>query len=241
VISGGAGGDTLDGGGGINTISYSSSADRVRVDLLNGIASGGDAAGDTLYHFQNINGSLNADKLTGDNGDNVIYGVLGNDVMVGYGGNDTFLLIGGASLAGGPGLAVINGGAGNDVFQLFSLAPATYGDAFTAGTRVIGGSGYDTLELRNTSPVTFVSTTISGVERIVVEDGFNYTLATHNTNVAAGAIPGSRRQRPDWQQISPLRRLGRDRRHVRDVRRRRQRRAGGRSRSGSPQRRQRHG
>jgi len=186
VISGGAGGDTLNGGGGINTISYSSSADRVRVDLLNGIASGGDAAGDTLYHFQNINGSLNADKLTGDNGDNVISGVLGNDVLVGYGGNDTFSLIGGASLAGGPGLAAINGGAGNDVFQLFSLAPATYGDAFTAGTRVIGGSGYDTLELRNTSPVTFVSTTVSGVERIVVEDGFNYTLTSHNTTVAAG-------------------------------------------------------
>ena len=184
-IEGGAGADTLDGGGGVNTVSYNSSAGKVRIDLLNGIVRGGDAGGDTLHNFQNVTGSLYDDKLTGDNGDNLLDGVLGNDVLTGNGGNDTLSLLAG-TLAGGDSLAKLDGGAGNDVFQLRSLDPATYGSAFSAGSRIIGGSGYDTLVLGNTGSVTFSSSTVRQVERILVEDGFNYTLKTHDATVGAG-------------------------------------------------------
>ena len=186
TISGGAGGDFLDGGGGINTVSYQGSQQGVRVDLLNGVASGGDAAGDTLFNFQNITGSLYKDKLTGDNSANVLNGVLGDDVLVGNGGNDIFTLFGG-TITGADSQAKLNGGAGNDVFQLFSLAPDVYGSAFSPGSTIIGGGGFDTLELRNVgSSITFIASTVSGVERIVVKDGFNYGLTTHNATVAAG-------------------------------------------------------
>jgi hypothetical protein len=181
TISGGAGSDILDGGGGVNTVDYASSTARVRVDLLNGTASRGDAGGDTLLHFQNVTGTLYADRLTGDNGDNVLSGILGNDVLVGNNGNDTLMMW------GGPGLYSLNGGAGNDVFQLTSFAPGTYGDALVAGSKIIGGTGFDTMELTNiVDAVTFTASTVTGVERIVTRDGYNYTLTTHNATVAAG-------------------------------------------------------
>ena len=95
VIEGKGGGDYLDGGSGIDTVSYASSAQGVMV-WLNGAtltnAYGGDAQGDMIRNFENIVGSMWADTLSGSSAANVIDGGAGGDTMAGGAGNDTYVV-----------------------------------------------------------------------------------------------------------------------------------------------------
>lgn len=109
TLSGGAGADKLDGGNGTDTLSYAGSA-AVNVNLGTGVASGGDAAGDLIFNFENILGSSNADILTGSTGANVIDGGSGNDSIFGGEGNDR--------LIGNTGFDTLDGGLGQDTFVL---------------------------------------------------------------------------------------------------------------------------
>ena len=112
LIYAGLGSDVLDGGQGINWLSYALSTAAVQVDLTPGTTqSGGYAAGDkilaikteytdnkgtdtNLSSFQNLEGSAHNDTLRGDIKDNTIRGGAGNDTIYGGDGND--LLMGGA-------------------------------------------------------------------------------------------------------------------------------------------------
>jgi Ca2+-binding RTX toxin-like protein len=97
VIEGGAGADWLNGLGGIDTLSYASSAaGGVSVNLQSGYAAYGDAQGDTIFGFENVTGSGFADWIFGDAGVNIINGGAGDDVLMGGAGADT--LIGGAGI-----------------------------------------------------------------------------------------------------------------------------------------------
>ena len=93
-LEGGAGADQISGGDGFDTVEYSGSASAVDVNLDLGTASGGDAAGDSLFDIENLSGSSHDDTLTGDSTDNVLSGRDGDDVLAGLGGADT--LVGGA-------------------------------------------------------------------------------------------------------------------------------------------------
>lgn len=95
-IEGGLNGDFLEGGGndeGGDTVSYAHSASGVTVDLALTTAQrgGGDATGDILSGFENILGSGKADRLSGDDFDNVLTGGLGKDSLTGRLGADTFV------------------------------------------------------------------------------------------------------------------------------------------------------
>lgn len=181
IITGGGGGDTIDGGAGYDIVSYSSSPSGVSVNLLNGTASRGDAQGDRLSNIEGLYGTLYRDVLTGDNGNNIINGVLGGDTLLGNGGNDTLIMLGGA------GKVVISGGTGNDLIQLTTVDAATYGYAFRSTTEVNGGTGYDILEISNAPVMTFTGLTVRNIERLMVNDGFNYNFTSVNVTVAAGA------------------------------------------------------
>ncbi len=87
-IAGGAGNDSLDGGLGIDTVSYAGTASAVTVSLLAGQATGG-AGTDQLLGFENIIGSEFGDSLTGDGGANVLVGGAGDDLLDGQAGIDT--------------------------------------------------------------------------------------------------------------------------------------------------------
>lgn len=91
IIAGGAGADRLKGGSGGDTLSYEDSPASVRVDLSNGTATGGDAAGDRYSGFEHLLGSGHADTLSGDAGANRITGGGGADTLRGRGGADTFI------------------------------------------------------------------------------------------------------------------------------------------------------
>lgn len=126
VLEGGAGNDAIhsfggadiiDGGEGIDTALFTAGGG-VTLDLDedgNGVATIGETLSDTVFNFENINGSNNAgspnggaDNLSGNSGANVLNGQVGDDTLNGEGGDDT--------LIGGLGNDVLIGGEGADTF-----------------------------------------------------------------------------------------------------------------------------
>lgn len=115
TLSGGGGGDMLDGGLGNDWVDFGNAAGGINASLKNQGATESDLSVDSLLNFENIRGSVFGDILTGDDGDNQIFGGAGDDILGGWGGND-----------------YLDGGDGNDVFQ-------SGGGADT----LVGGNGND--------------------------------------------------------------------------------------------------
>ena len=111
LLVGGPGADMLKGGpGGGDTASYVHSPAGVTINLRAGVASGGNAEGDTLGEdIENVQGSMYDDDLTGDKEENSLWGLGGNDDLNGDRGDDT--------LSGGSGDDDLDGGAGDDVLE----------------------------------------------------------------------------------------------------------------------------
>ena len=69
----------LDGGAGVDTVSYAGALSGVTVSLAAGTASG--AGSDTLLNFENVIGSGLNDTIEGDDGDNILAGGAGTDTL----------------------------------------------------------------------------------------------------------------------------------------------------------------
>ncbi|MEL6979362.1 MAG: cadherin domain-containing protein [Pseudomonadota bacterium] len=153
-ILAGGGDETLDGGAGVDTLVYSGNGPTT-VNLANQTVSGGDATGDTISGFENVDlssslgatviGSDVANVITGSNGaSDVLDGGLGDDTVSGRNGNDT--------LTGGGGNDIIDGGTGTDI-AVFSGNRGDYAvstDGATPATFTIthlnsGADGVDTV------------------------------------------------------------------------------------------------
>jgi len=126
---GDAGADVLDGGAGDDWASYWDSDAAVNVNLATGTGRGGHAEGDVLTGIERLEGSDFADTLTGDDGDNWLWGDAGADVLDGGAGND--------GLRGDAGDDVLNGGAGDDWL-----------DGDEGADVLIGGAGDDRADYR---------------------------------------------------------------------------------------------
>ena len=105
LVMGGPGADTLDGDENSyqsaprdsDTLSYVTSRGSVTIDLSNqyssatdpsdhyATGSGGDASGDKFRGFENIQGGMGSDRLTGDQHNNVLWGGPGADTLNGGG------------------------------------------------------------------------------------------------------------------------------------------------------------
>lgn len=116
VLVADAGNDRMDGGPGADTADFSGSTVSVRVNLVDGAASG--AGSDTLVGTENavggrandlITGDRAANRLDGGSGDDTVSGGPGNDAVVGGVGNDR--------LAGNDGADVLDPGSGSNVCQ----------------------------------------------------------------------------------------------------------------------------
>lgn len=140
----GAGIDVLDGGAGLDTVSYQAASGGVSVSLLRGRGWVGDAAGDRLVSIETLIGSRWADDLTGDSRGNRLEGGAGDDTLTGNGGDDS-----------------IFGGVGTDTV-VFNHARAEY-EVTTEGTRVtvdhVGGDLGDRTDV------------LTGVEILQFADG----------------------------------------------------------------------
>ena len=141
------GGDTIDGGRGIDTVDYSASASGVRINLFDNTASGGHANGDILISIENVIGSASGDNtIIGSDIRNRLEGGDGFDVISGQGGDDTII--------GGLGRDSLSGGEGSDTFVYSSVAdsPNVFlnNDPFLLGFDTIRGfeGSRDTIDLR---------------------------------------------------------------------------------------------
>ncbi|HET9638987.1 MAG TPA: calcium-binding protein [Allosphingosinicella sp.] len=119
-LNGGLGDDLLDGGAGWDRAAYSTGATAgVTVNLnIVGVAQNTGSQGmDTLNGIEHVSGTRFNDVLTGDGGDNWIWGgsdssgVTGNDVLSAGGGNDLVEI--------GTGTHTLAGGLGIDTWSLY--------------------------------------------------------------------------------------------------------------------------
>ena len=94
AISGTEAVNVLNGLGGVDTISYYGSSQRVVLNLATGTGVSGGVT-DTLRNFENANGSAYGDTITGNSGVNVLNGLGGADILTGGGSNDTFVFAAG--------------------------------------------------------------------------------------------------------------------------------------------------
>lgn len=127
----GGGNNVIDGGEGLNTISYETAASGVHVDLSNNVATdNGNGGKDSIKNIQNIIGSAYDDVLIGDDQDNIINGGEGDDILSGMGGNN-----------------ILNGGEGNNTADYSQAASGINVDLIQSQNQVIknGFGGQDTL------------------------------------------------------------------------------------------------
>ncbi|MGO1079301.1 calcium-binding protein [Inquilinus sp. CA228] len=141
----GTGANRIDGGAGEDRIDYSGSEAGVVLDLSGGRCSGGLAEGDVLIGIEEVIGSGQDDRITGNEAGNRLLGGDGHDRMSGGGGTD--YLYGDAGndvLEGGAGDDSLHGGADNDVLMGQESQDLLYGND---GADVLdGGSDHDWLE-----------------------------------------------------------------------------------------------
>ena len=118
-LNGGLGDDILNGGAGWDRAAYSTGATAgVTVDLnIVGVAQNTGSQGfDTLTGIEHVSGTRFNDVLTGNGGDNWIWGgsdgsgVTGDDILSGGGGNDLVQV--------GTGNHIADGGLGTDTLSL---------------------------------------------------------------------------------------------------------------------------
>jgi hypothetical protein len=169
-MSGGIGADDLDGGAGDDGVSFRGAKAGVAVNLLTGVGTSGDAAGDTYLNMESFFGSEFADTVVGgavaggfygfggdDNitgtalGDRLIGG-LGNDTMNGLGGidrvyYDTSLVLVQVNLA-----TNINSGGeaqGDILSNIEEVSGSAFGDTIigkSGNERFFGNGGNDRLD-----------------------------------------------------------------------------------------------
>lgn len=157
TLQGDSGKNKLDGGLGIDFVSYSSATGSVTIDLQGGFATGA-AGSDTLVSIENAIGSSFFDTIYGSNINNVIASGDGNDKIFASLGSD-----------------VIDGGFGSDSVNYSSLIGSITLGAFGVVTKSIGGidqlnsvesivatsSSQDTINLSLATAPVALSTTVN--------------------------------------------------------------------------------
>lgn len=147
LLVGGPGGDVLDGGPDIDMASYLTAQAGVTLNLVTG-GTAGDAAGDTFFGVEHVEGSEGFNDIIEGNGEaNWLRGHGGDNTLRGMGGDDL--------LDGAKGHDILEGGDGNDTLRadidgqaIIVSAGGTEPGVLPAGGNdtLRGGNGDDTLD-----------------------------------------------------------------------------------------------
>ena len=159
TLDGGAGNDTLNGGAGADSLiggdgardvaSYLGASAGLLADLAFAFANTGEAAGDSYFGIEDLQGSALDDDLRGDSANNVVRGEGGDDLLYGRDGDDT--LYGGAGndiLVGGAGADHMDGGTGWNRISYWTSDVDLMADLqFTfVNTGIAEGDSYDQVQ-----------------------------------------------------------------------------------------------
>ncbi|WP_295401773.1 calcium-binding protein [uncultured Thiocystis sp.] len=144
IIYANTGNNIIDGGGGVDTLSYQLLTDSiaayaaVTVSLASTSPQNTRGSGtDTITNIENLTGSQYNDRLTGNANDNVLDGSLGADALIGGDGNDTYY-VDGADLV----IETSNSGSNDDVKSSVNFVlPAFVENLELIGTGAIHGTG----------------------------------------------------------------------------------------------------
>lgn len=184
VIEGGAGGDSLYGAAGIDTLSYAHSTAGVGVSFANNLATQGDAEGDTFSEFENLLGSAHADFLAGNDDNNTINGNGDSDDIYGNGGNDRLVI------SETPG--VVNGGEGTDFLFLMGAGSVSLTNGnFTAIETVYIRNDVD-LDMSGVSTGTRIVSQTSADVEIIGTSGADRIVVSRGSHVIEGGAGGDK-------------------------------------------------
>lgn len=136
TLTGGLGADDHNGGAGFDTADFEKASAGISIDLLLGVGTTGEAAGDTFTSIERIYATDYNDVIVGSASADYLYGNDGDDVLSGGDGNDL--------LIGGSGADVIDGGAGTDYVDYWGSDAAITVDLLN-GTGIGGHAEGDTL------------------------------------------------------------------------------------------------
>ncbi|MGZ8335029.1 MAG: M10 family metallopeptidase C-terminal domain-containing protein [Allosphingosinicella sp.] len=172
-LEGGLGADRLEGGAGFDIASYANAAAGVGASLASNQGLTGEAAGDTYFSIEALEGSQFADVLISGNGNDALSGLDGNDTLTGGNGED--LLQGGAgndTLDGGNHDDTLEGGDGDDTLiggnHVDTLNGGAGKDTLNGGNQndvLNGGAGNDVLTGGNQNDI-FLFTDLGGADQI---------------------------------------------------------------------------
>jgi Ca2+-binding RTX toxin-like protein len=140
---GGAGQDSFDGGDGLDLVDYSTTPQRVKVDMEYKAYEDGRGSYDDLASIEHLIGSEYDDLIWGTSKMNIIHALGGDDQVWGKGGIDW--IYGGDGddrLEGGEGVDELVGGSGNDNL----VGDCTNEDCEGSEDLLFGGEGDDTLK-----------------------------------------------------------------------------------------------
>lgn len=180
-LRGGEGDDVVDGGSGFDRAAFTVLVNDptngetgvqvgATVDLnLQGVAQDTGHGMDTLNGIEHVSGTAYADTLTGDGGDNWIWGEGGDDTLTGGGGNDL--------VEADAGNAVLGGGTDTDTASFAGI------DTFAAGVSV-------SLALQGAAQAVAAgsSMTLSGFENLSGTRQDDVLTGDSSDNVLAGNI-----------------------------------------------------
>lgn len=184
VIEGGAGGDDLKGGNGIDTLSYAHSTAGVGVSFASDLATQGDAEGDTFSGFENLLGSAHADFLVGNDDNNTINGNGDRDQIYGNGGNDRLVISDTPD--------VVNGGGGtNFLFLMGTGSVSLTSDNFAAIETIYIRNDVDLDMSGVTTGTRIVSQTSADVE-IIGTSGADRIQVSRGSNIIEGGAGGDK-------------------------------------------------
>ncbi|MEL7469761.1 MAG: Hint domain-containing protein [Pseudomonadota bacterium] len=159
-VRAGQGSDSLDGGEGVDRLSYIDSTSPVTIDIESGTVSGAGTGNDTFANFEEFTLTTGDDVATGSSGNDSIDANAGNDSVDAGAGDDTVIAgEGNDTVAGGAGADSLNGGIGFDILDysdsatpvVVSLAAQVVaggdaqGDTIFSFEGVVGTDGGDNL------------------------------------------------------------------------------------------------
>jgi Ca2+-binding RTX toxin-like protein len=133
ILYAASGNNVLNGAGGTDMVSYFYATSGVTVTLATTTqqATGGSAS-DTLFNFENLQGSAYADTLTGSAGANVLRGGAGDDLFIASGGTDQYF-----------------GDDGNDTVDFSAAAGGLVVDLRNSAFQLTGGTASSFLAIEN--------------------------------------------------------------------------------------------